>query len=155
MKKLKVAPGDVVEVPVGNDESILCRVISEENVSAHLVEFFSRKYKGPVKKIDGADLGPRLFRPVFMNFLFFTIPKWKIVRSDPDYTPDESDYDNIEIAFDASATPMLWKGGNLLPAKKEALKGLETSIAWIPDRLVRRISDHLAEKFKPNDEYPV
>lgn len=154
MKKLRVAQGDLIQIPISADEFIVCRVIAEETVGAHLVEFFRRKYSSGTKKIDREQLGDRLFRPVFLNFHFYQLGKWKVLQPDPGFTTDEADYENITIAFAQSLPPKLWRAGITTPATPEDLAGLEPSIAWIPDSIIHRIHDHLSDKYGPSDVYP-
>jgi len=154
MKKLKVSQGDIIKVPVGAGEFIVCRVISEEKVSAYLVEFFAKKFPIDTKQISEEQLGERLFRPVFFNFHFHEVEKWKVLQSNPNFKLEDADYKNIKIAFARSLPPKLWHAGVLSPAPLEILNGLETSIAWVPDNIINRIHDHLSGIYGPLDSYP-
>ena len=100
MKKLKVLAGDLVRIPIDeNGNFVVCRVISEENVNAHLVEVFSNVFSSQIKDVNNLELGDRLFRPVFLKFMFFDNQKWVLLKHDPDYCRTESDYENIKIAL--------------------------------------------------------
>ena len=116
MKKLKVLAGDLVRIPIDeNGNFVVCRVISEENVNAHLVEVFSNVFSLQIKDVNNLELGDRLFRPVFLKFMFFDNQKWVLLKHDPDYCRTESDYENIKIAFDGAAPYELWLGAQKLP----------------------------------------
>jgi len=154
MKKLKVSQGDLIKIPISTDEFIVCRVISEEKVSAYLVEFFKTKFPSSTKTIGLEQLGERLFRPVFFNFHFYEMEKWKVLQSNPNFNLEDADYKNIKIAFAQSLPPKIWQAGTTTPATPESLAGLETSIAWVPDSIIHRIHDHLSGKYGPFDVYP-
>lgn len=159
MKKLSVQPGDVFAVPIELSSHqtgyILGRVISEENVNAHLVEFFAKLFPELPKKVDQEVFSDRLFRPVFLKFLFTKIPKWKIISRDPNFQVAQAKYDDIRIAFDSSIPPKLWSKGKIREASREELIGLEPSIVWFPEKIVKRITAHLEGKYGPNDVFPV
>ena len=156
MKKLKVLAGDLVRIPIDeNGNFVVCRVISEENVNAHLVEVFSNVFSSQIKDVNNLELGDRLFRPVFLKFMFFDNQKWVLLKHDPNYCRTESDYENIKIAFDGAAPYELWQGGKLYPSSLDALVGLEPSIVWFPPKIVDRIVAHLAGKYGPSDVFPV
>ena len=152
MKKLKVKPGDILEVPVESQEfSVFCRVISEEDINANLVEFF--KYPRTEKEpgLPELDISDRLFRPVFFKFTFIHMKPWKKIGSTPNYTKEVSDYKNITIAFRSSIVPELWIGGEMVECDREKLIGHEPSIVWFPENIADRIAAHVSGKLGPLD----
>jgi len=159
MKKLIVQPGDVFAVPISRHYTetvyILGRVISEESVNAHLVEFFSKTFSELPKKVDTEVFSNRLFRPVFFKFLFSKIPKWKIISKDPTFRVEQANYDEICIAFDSSLPPKLWSKGKVRPASREEIVGLEPSVVWFPEKAIKRIAAHLDGTYGPNDVFPI
>jgi Immunity protein 26 len=158
MKKLVVQSGDVFLIPLEISEKkngyVIGRVISDESVNAHLVEIFSHFYADIPTSSELKDLSSRLFRPVFLKFLFTKIDKWKVVSKNPNFHKNEVGYDSIKIAFDASIPPKLWQGGKLAPTGIESLRGLEPSIVWFPEKIVKRIAAHVRGDFGPEDVYP-
>jgi hypothetical protein len=156
MQTLKVKPGDLVRVPIAAEgDFLVCRVISEENVNAHLVEIFRRVWPGDTKKVDPTQLGDRLFRPVFLKFMFTKIPKWKVLQSDVSYDKSMSGYERIQIAFDSSLPPELWQAGRTRSSNINELQGLEPSIVWFPEKILKRVQAHLEGSLGPDDLFPV
>src|SRR5687767_2185834 len=108
MKKLSVRMGDIFAVPVYVETDrhgfVLGRVISEESF-AHLIEIFETLFADIPKQVDPSMTKKRLFRPVFMKFLFTDIPKWRVIQREPSFDKRGAGYENIRIAFAGAIPP--------------------------------------------------
>ncbi|HEU0185142.1 MAG TPA: hypothetical protein VFS27_07495 [Blastocatellia bacterium] len=156
MKKLSVRIGDIFAVPVqvetGHHGFVLGRIISEES-SWLLIEIFETLFQDVPTRVDPWMMKKRLFRPVFMKFLFTDIPKWRVIQRNPSFDKREAGYENIRIAFRYALPPLIWEQGKTRVAKAGELDGLEPSIVWFPERIATRIAAHLRGDLGPNDTY--
>lgn len=153
MKALtKPKAGDLFYIPAVNKDDeigfIIARYIEliEPNLG-HLIEVFEKFYTEIPTSIDEVDTTRRLFRPIFCSLRFSSLPRWKILFSDPDYEKSMSGYGKIKFAFDSS----LWVGGKSLSATESQLEGIEPSICWRMDHIVFRVIAHLKGALDPDD----
>lgn len=149
MKKQRVNEGDYFAVPLSEtEEDILAfkepyafgRVVAILPAKNQLVEIF--KHHGLMTDDTGMlKRSGRLFPPV-SAVAALSQGRWRVIKSDPSYTRNDADFNDIKLAMTRGQPRhlwQLWQGGVARKARPEELEGVEDYMIYAPTQLEERI----------------
>ncbi|WP_208449601.1 hypothetical protein [Burkholderia ambifaria] len=154
MALLTVTSGDIVAIPAercGEWGFVYSRVILVG--AAKWIEVFD-EFSVDFERVS-EDVRPekfakksRLFNPIMASFDFgknFCAVKWPVLSSDPLYTPDQSNFSEIEFEGPSyQELGIYYKGGEKFTEKAGVCRGLDDMTIFSNPQLVRRINLYLS-----------